>query len=186
MWEKGIAKILGKSVVIGNRPRISPSVLRPNNSNIGSSVNNRGIGYDVRFGKSQFVQNSIDINLNFILVNIQSNLDRNKHRAVRLVENGEFNVSKGKENRIFQFSESSFVCPNIEVQNSEKSIMQRKKPLDCEQEGAPNSMVKLSTEMEGIMRGIKGEPDVELQTEVMILAVKVMVDDGSGHCVISF
>lgn len=173
-------------MVVGNKPKISPCVLKPNNSNVGSFANNRGFGDDVGSRKSPFAQKFMDINFNFIPVNFQSNLDRNKYGAVRLAKKGEVNVSKVKENRIFQFGETSFMCPNAEVQFPEKGIMQQKKPPDCVQKDAPHAMLELSTTMEGIMRGIEGEPDVEHRIKVMILFVGFMVDDNSGRNVINY
>lgn len=87
--KKVTAKKLGKGVVIGNRPKVNSGVLKPINSNVRSSTI-IGRGSDVVGSrKSHFAQKSMDNNFNFIPVNFQSNLDRNKHATVCLEEKGE-------------------------------------------------------------------------------------------------
>ncbi|MBA0650343.1 hypothetical protein Goklo_017772, partial [Gossypium klotzschianum] len=52
MGKKWTSKNIGKRIVIGGRPRTSPNVLRPTNSNIGSSANNGGNGSNDGSGRS--------------------------------------------------------------------------------------------------------------------------------------
>ncbi|KAH1106864.1 hypothetical protein J1N35_010632 [Gossypium stocksii] len=159
---KGTTKVHGKGIVIGGRPRAGPNVLRPTTNNIGSTVNNGENGFDDDYRMGPLVPNIKDKCFNFLLVNFQSKLDRNKHGTVRVVESGEYDASKRKENSVFKFGKSSTGCSNPNVQTYEDGNVQRNEPLDCELGGSPNFMVELSVAMEDIVCGIEWGPDADL------------------------
>ncbi|PPD78551.1 hypothetical protein GOBAR_DD24534 [Gossypium barbadense] len=112
-----------------------------------------------------FVSNIKDKDFSFLLVNFQTKLDKNKHGAVRVVESGEYDASKGKENNVFKFGEASTGCSNPNVQTYEDSNVQQNKLPDCELGGSTNPMVELSVAIEDIVRGIEWGLDANLRTD---------------------
>lgn len=122
-----------------------------------------------------------DKSFNFSHVTFKSRSDRNKHGAVLVVESGEYGASKGKENSVFQFGESSIGCSNSDVQTFEDGDVQRKKPPDRELGGFVNLMVELSATIMGIVL----EPDADLLTDALLSTVEVMDDDDIGNNEIS-
>ncbi|MFQ6660817.1 hypothetical protein Gotur_029198 [Gossypium turneri] len=154
--KKSIQRVKGKDIVIGNGPKTSFKALKPTNGNVGSSS---------KFGQDKFKDGSKmgrkasagkEGQLSFQPVSINSNLDKDKHKAVRVFAKGSSGTTMGKENGFFLFG---------------------KKPLDSVSMISIPTKMDMTASIEGIVREIERGFGISNMEDDVPSLVKVR-DDG--------
>lgn len=104
-------RVKGKGLLIGIGPKAISKVLRPNNGNMGVRVKKINGKFDNAFkmGPKEFE----GYRGNFMIqpINVSLNLNQEKHKMVHLTEKQNFDSVIGKENKLFNFGESSNATP---------------------------------------------------------------------------
>ncbi|MBA0725575.1 hypothetical protein Golax_022153 [Gossypium laxum] len=150
---KIVSRAKGKEAVVANGHRKNLQILRPNNNGPGLHLSKGVSGFNDRANLVKSGFDGLFGNLKTQAVNFKTNLNRNKHKAYRLVTAHESGFRK--ENEMFQFGAMGNENMGRKVQVTVEEDMHRKKPLDIGPANHDQRMVGISEAMEDIIQAIE-------------------------------